>query len=100
MTVQEVAEIDVIQGTEPSFEAAVAAATPLFQAASGCRTLELRRSVEQPSRYRLYVDWDTIEDHEVTFRQSEAFAAWRSRVGEYFDGPPRVEHTVSVLKAF
>jgi quinol monooxygenase YgiN len=100
VSIQEIAEIDVIPGSEQLFEAAVATAAPLFQAASGCRTLELRRSVEYPSRYRLCVGWDTIEHHTVTFRESENFAAWRSLVGEYFQTPPRVEHTASVLKAF
>jgi heme-degrading monooxygenase HmoA len=100
MTVQELAEIDVIPGTEADFEAAVAEAAPQFQTASGCRALELRRSVEHPSRYRLFVEWDTVEHHTVAFRESEGFAIWRSLVGQHFVSPPRVEHIVSVLKAF
>ena len=50
------------------FEAAVAKAVPLFQRSKGCRGLELQRSIEKPSKYRLVVKWETVEDHVVHFR--------------------------------
>lgn len=95
--IQEIAEIDVKPGTEAAFEAGVRKAAPLFQAAKGCLGLELHRSHEHPSRYRLMVKWETVENHTVDFRGSPAFQQWRALVGEYFASTPRVEHTRVVL---
>lgn len=96
----EIAEIEVKPSTEAAFEAGVAAAAPLFRGASGCLGLELHRSVEFPSRYRLMVRWQTVEHHTVEFRGSEAFQKWRALVGGYFAGTPRVEHVACALHAF
>ena len=98
--IHEIAEIEVMPGHEADFEAAVAKAAPHFQAARGCRSLALNRSVEHPQKYRLVVGWDTIEDHMVHFRESEAFQAWRGLAGPHFASPPRVEHLETVLEAF
>lgn len=98
--IHEIAEIDVIEGHENAFEAAVAQAAPHFKAARGCRSLALNRSVENPQRYRLVVGWDTVEDHMVYFRESEAFQIWRGLVGPHFAAPPRVEHLTTVIDGF
>lgn len=74
------------------FKAAVAEAAPLFKAAKGCHGLALEATVEDPAKYRLLVQWETVEDHMVTFRTSEAFQQWRTLVGPYFVGTPVVEH--------
>ena len=98
--VTEIAQIDVKPGMEAEFEAGVAKAAPLFQRAKGCRALELQRSVEKPSRYRLFVQWDTVEDHTVAFRGSDDFQEWRRLVAHCFERPPEVEHTVEAVKGF
>ncbi|WIB00265.1 antibiotic biosynthesis monooxygenase [Curtobacterium sp. MCBA15_012] len=100
MSVTEIAEINILDGTTNRFEAAAAEAAAHFQSAPGCRTFELRRSVEHPNRYRLFVGWDSVEAHTIDFRQSEGFAAWRALVHTFFAEPPRVEHVSTVLKAF
>jgi heme-degrading monooxygenase HmoA len=89
----EIAQIDVKPGSESEFESGVAQAVPLFQCAKGCRAMELQRSIERPQRYRLMVQWETLENHTVDFRQSADFQAWRALVSQFFDGAPYVEHT-------
>ncbi len=96
----EIAEIEVKAGEEDAFEAAVANAVPLFQRSKGCHGLELQRSVERPSKYRLMVKWETVEDHMVHFRASEEFQEWRKLVGPHFVQAPVVEHTRTVLAGF
>jgi len=96
----EIAQIDVKPGMEAEFEKGVAAAVPLFERAKGCHGLSLHRSVERPNRYRLYVDWDTVENHTVDFRGSPDFQEWRKHVGHCFQEPPYVEHTKQVNKWF
>lgn len=98
--VYEIAEIDVVEGSEEAFEAAVAEASPHFQDAQGCRSFKLQRSIEHPARYRLVVGWDRVEDHMVSFRESEGFQRWRALAGPHFAAPPRVEHVRTVLETF
>ncbi|PCJ39805.1 MAG: antibiotic biosynthesis monooxygenase [SAR86 cluster bacterium] len=98
--VVEIAEIKILPGTEADFEAAVEKATEYFQLAKGCRSLKLHKIIENPLEYLLEIGWNDIDDHLVTFRQSEAFQAWRTLVGSYFAEPPRVRHLNTVLDSF
>jgi quinol monooxygenase YgiN len=98
--VHEIAQIDVKPGLENQFEAGVKTATPIFQRAKGCHGMELRRSMEHPSRYRLIVKWETLENHTVDFRSSADFQEWRKLVGHCFAEPPAVEHTREAVKGF
>jgi len=98
--ITEIAQIDVKPGTESEFEAGVKKAAPLFQRAKGCQGMELRRSIEKPARYRLFVNWATVENHTVDFRGSPDFQEWRRLVGHCFAAPPEVEHVTQVVKAF
>jgi len=92
----EIAQIDVIQGSEAEFEAAVAKAKPLFLRSKGCQGLDLVRSVEKPCRYRLLVRWATVENHTVDFRNSPEFTEWRALASPFFAAPPEVEHAEPV----
>jgi quinol monooxygenase YgiN len=98
--VTEIAQIEVKPGMESEFEAGVKAAAPVFKRAKGCSSMELRRSVEKPSRYRLFVEWATVEDHTVDFRGSSDFQEWRKLVAHCFASPPEVEHVTQVVKGF
>ena len=96
--VLEIAQFEIKPDLEEAFEAGVKQAVPLFERAKGCTGLELARSVEKPSRYRLFVQWDTLENHTVDFRASADFQAWRTLVGHCFENPPEVEHVVPVIQ--
>jgi heme-degrading monooxygenase HmoA len=98
--VLESAEILVKPGMEEAFEAGVRQAAPLFQRARGCSGMGLQRGIENPQAYRLLVQWATLEDHMVHFRESEDFQEWRRLVGHCFDGAPNVTHLSGVLDAF
>ena len=98
--ITEIAQIDVKPGMEKEFEAGVAQAKPVFKRAKGCRGFMLERSIEKPSRYRLLVQWETVENHTVDFRGSADFQEWRKCVGHTFESPPQVEHTQRVIDGF
>ncbi|MDF3313509.1 antibiotic biosynthesis monooxygenase [Rhodococcus sp. T2V] len=91
--VWEIARLDIHEGHNKAFEAALTEAVPLFARAHGCRGMQVQHSTEHPQRYYLIVDWNTLEDHTVRFRESDDFARWRGLVGEHFAHPPVVEHT-------
>jgi heme-degrading monooxygenase HmoA len=96
----EIAQIDIKEGMEQEFEKGVAKAKPVFQRAKGCKGMELQRSIEHPSRYRLFVTWETVENHTIDFRGSPDFQEWRACVGDFFAATPVVEHTRQVMKGF
>jgi len=98
--VLEIAQIDVKPGLEAEFEAGVKKAAPLFKRAKGCTSLSLQRSVEKPGRFRLFIGWETVENHTVDFRGSADFQEWRKLVGHCFATPPEVEHVNETVKAF
>ena len=98
--VLEIAQIDIKPGMEAEFESGVQKAAPIFKRARGCKGMELQRSVELPFRYRLFVQWDTVENHTDDFRGSADFAEWRKLVGHCFAQPPHVEHVTQVVKGF
>jgi quinol monooxygenase YgiN len=98
--ITEIAQIDVKPGMEAEFETGVKNAAPVFRRAKGCHGLELQRSIEKPARYRLFVKWQTVENHTVDFRGSADFQEWREHVAHCFASTPEVEHVNQVLKGF
>lgn len=84
-------------GQADDFAAAFAQAAPLIRAAKGCRKAEMHRGIENPDSFILLVEWDTLEDHMVGFRESKAFAEWRAILGPHFASPPAVEHYTAPL---
>ncbi|MBQ0919205.1 antibiotic biosynthesis monooxygenase [Hydrogenophaga aromaticivorans] len=90
--------IDPAKATE--FEAAILrGASTVIAQAKGFKGFKVNRSIESAGRYILMIYWDTLEDHTVGFRQSPAFAEWRSIVGPFFLQPPVVEHLELVGKS-
>ena len=94
----EIAQFEIKPGSEEAFEAAVAQAEPLFRHSQGCLGVRLKRSVELPSRYRLLIEWNTLEDHTVAFRGSENFVRWRALIQDCLAGAPVVEHFAEALR--
>jgi heme-degrading monooxygenase HmoA len=80
-------------------EAILRGASSVIAQARGFKGFKVNRSIESPGRYILMIYWDTLEDHTVGFRQSPAFAEWRSIVGPFFLQPPVVEHLELVGKS-
>ena len=98
--VLEIAQIDVKPGMETEFESGVKTAVPIFERAKGSKGLTLQRSHEKPQRYRLFIMWDTLENHTVDFRGSADYQEWRKLVAHCFASPPEVEHVNEVVKKF
>jgi heme-degrading monooxygenase HmoA len=96
----EVVDLRIKPGQEAAFEAAfkIGAAESLALA-KGYHGHELLRSADTPNRYKLFVRWDSVEDHMVGFQQSPAFQVWRGHVGAFFESKPDLDHVVSVVKA-
>ena len=74
------------------FEATFRRASPLIASSPGYLTHTLQRRTEAPGRYLLLVEWTTLEDHIVGFRQSPAYKEWRALLHPFYDPFPVVEH--------
>jgi quinol monooxygenase YgiN len=98
--VNEIALITIDPANAAAFEAAVAEAAPLFKAAQGCHGMALERGVEDPAIYRLLVQWENVDHHMVTFRETAAFQVWRELAGPFFTAPPSVVHSTEVGRYF
>ena len=92
----EIVQIEIAAGREADFEAGYAKGKAIFARAKGCLGTELHRSIEKPNRYRLFVRWQTLENHTVDFRGSADYPQWRALVADCFASPAEVEHVNQV----
>ncbi len=88
----EAAILNVKPGQEVAFEDAMRAARPLIAATPGFINISVQRSLETPANYILLVQWQTLEDHTVGFRQSKRYQEWRKALHHFYDPFPVVEH--------
>lgn len=86
----EIARIDVKPDAIDAFVAAAAAGEKIFSEAEGCLSMEVRQCVEHPASFRMIVLWRRLEDHTVTFRNSEGVKAWRAAIGPHLAAPVEV----------
>jgi heme-degrading monooxygenase HmoA len=93
------AVLDVREGSSGEFEATFDLAKSIIADSPGFRSLRLERCLEQPDRYVLLVEWESVEAHEVGFRQSPAYEEWRTLLHHFYPSRPTVQHYQRVLEA-
>lgn len=57
---------------------------------------QLQRCIETENKYLLLVEWQTLQDHTVGFRQSPQYQQWKQRLHHFYDPFPVVEHFTAV----
>lgn len=87
-----VAILNVIKGKETDFERDFAIAEKYICSIDGYIKHSLRKCIEEPSKYILLVDWENLEAHTVSFRQSPQYLEWKKLLHHYYDPFPTVEH--------
>lgn len=58
---------------------------------------DLLKCVEEKDIYLLLVQWETMEDHEIGFRQSAEYQDWKRLLHHFYDPFPTVLHYASIL---
>jgi heme-degrading monooxygenase HmoA len=94
--VLEHALLDVISGLEVEFEEAFSRARDVISKSPGFISLKIVRGIERPSAYLLLVEWESLEDHTIGFRQSARYAEWRELLHHFYDPFPVVEHFLEI----
>jgi heme-degrading monooxygenase HmoA len=91
--VLEIAFIEVLPEQHLAFERAVARAVrEALSQAKGFVDFQLHKGIEQSNTYTFHINWETLEDHTIGFRESDLFVKWREIIGGFFAKPPIVEH--------
>ena len=88
----ELATIDIKEGKNAEFELNLSQAKAVISQAKGFQSIKIQHCIEVENRYVLFIEWDTLEDHIVVFRNSERFMQWRALIGPFFENPPLVQH--------
>lgn len=83
--------IITFDATDPAgLQQALGMAAPMLAGARGYRGHELRRGVELPARFLLFVDWDAVADHMAWMSANET--AFLGAVGPHISGRPDIKH--------
>jgi heme-degrading monooxygenase HmoA len=92
--IREVAQVSIKPDSHAEFEIALARAhTEILPHVTGLiEFVAVGWCLERPNVYMFTIDWETLDDHMVGFRESEQFSQWRALIGPHFDGPSVMEH--------
>jgi len=88
----EVAILNVKPGKEAEFEEAFVKAQEIISSISGYVSHELQQCIERKNRYILMVNWKSLEDHTIGFRESKEYQEWRNLLHHFYEPFPEVEH--------
>jgi heme-degrading monooxygenase HmoA len=88
----EVAHLHIKRGECVAFEAAFAKAAPIIASMHGYVSHQIQRCLEDDHHYVLLVNWQTLEDHTVGFRQSAEYQQWRALLHHFYEPFPTVLH--------
>lgn len=88
----EVATLHIIPGQSSQFEAVFAEAQSIISSMKGYIKHDLQKCIEVDHQYILLVRWETLEDHEIGFRQSPQYQEWKSLLHHFYDPFPIVQH--------
>ncbi len=92
----EVAPLSIRPGQTAAFEAAFGQAQSIIASMPGYLGHELQRCVENDHAYLLLVRWTSVEAHEVGFRGSAQYQAWKQLLHHFYDPFPTVLHYATV----
>ena len=94
----EVAHLHIKRGECAAFEAAFAKAAPIIASMRGYVSHQIQRCLEDDHRYVLLVNWQTLEDHTVGFRQSAEYQQWRALLHHFYEPFPTVLHFAALAE--
>jgi len=94
--VLEVAVLDVKEGEDVKFENAFLKAQAIISSMQGYVSHQLQKCIEKKNRYILLVNWETLENHTVGFRESLEYKEWKALLHHFYSPFPEVEHYTSV----
>jgi heme-degrading monooxygenase HmoA len=93
----EVAILNVIAGQENAFLEAFLTAQEIIKNIPGYLSHQLKRCIENDSRFILLIEWQKLTDHTEGFRQSKEYQKWKKLLHHFYSPFPTVEHYENVI---
>ena len=90
----EVAILNVKSDLTDEFEKSFSKAQIIISNMKGYISHELKKCLETPNKYILLVNWETLEDHTIGFRESKEYQEWKELLHHFYDPFPTVEHYI------
>lgn len=94
--VLEVAILNVKPNESDRFEKAFVKAELIISSMKGYIEHDLMKCIEKENQYMLLVKWNTLEDHEIGFRQSKEYQEWKALLHHFYEPFPEVQHYTKV----
>lgn len=88
----EIIRYNIAAGQEAAFEAAYGEARRYMDGSPFCRSYELLRCEEEPSRYLMRIEWTSTADHLGGFRRGPEFPAFLALVRPFFAMIEEMQH--------
>lgn len=88
----ELAILNIKEGLSNEFEKNFKLASSIISAMKGYQYHQLKKCIEKEDQYILLVSWDTLEDHEIGFRQSSEYQEWKKLLHHFYEPFPEVLH--------
>lgn len=83
---------EVAENRRAEFERAYGEASKVLDASRHCLRYEVSRGVEEPGRFVVRIEWDSVEGHERGFRESPEFRTLFRAVRPFFDDIREMNH--------
>ncbi|WP_159633257.1 antibiotic biosynthesis monooxygenase family protein [Sphingobacterium composti Ten et al. 2007 non Yoo et al. 2007] len=90
----EVAILNVKSDLTDEFEKSFSKAQKIISNMKGYISHKLKKCLETPNKYILLVNWETLEDHTIGFRESKEYQEWKELLHHFYDPFPTVEHYI------
>ena len=90
--VLEVVILNIKNGLSPDFEVNFRKAELIISSMDGYISHELKKCIEEEDKYILLINWESIEAHEVGFRESEEYLQWKALLHHFYEFFPLVQH--------
>ncbi|WP_323703873.1 antibiotic biosynthesis monooxygenase [Mammaliicoccus sp. Dog046] len=92
----ESAMLHVKKNKENDFEKSFKEASKIIRSMKGYIKHSLNKCIEEEGQYLLLIEWETLEDHTVGFRESSEYHEWKQLLHHYYEPFPVVEHFYKV----
>ena len=93
----EVALLNIKKDQSELFEKAMKEAQPIITSQKGFIDFTLQKCLEKENQYLLLINWETVEDHEISFRKSNDYLKWKALLHHFYEPFPVVEHYKNII---
>jgi len=94
----EVAIMKVKPDQMEEFEKVFPHAAAISASCKGYISHEMQRCIETKGKYFYLIRWESVEAHEVNFRQTPKRQQFRDLIGKFWAEPPFAEHFEAITR--